>query len=294
MRRLPPGVFAINAFIDGQTVRLIVDSGDGVPGIALTTSAARKLKIQTTASTRPVRGIGGAEVLSSETGRAAIVAFGSNGSGTVALLDVPLQVANFPVLEGQALDKAGRLPVDGFLGADALRSCGAILEFPAQRLHFRAFSGNGVAADSTGNTEAMRALRTMTEIALRTDPSLGEPLWTVPVEINGKPATMLLDTGNWATRIASNHAMRFGLTPNGGAGLAVSDAAGTSVKTERAEARTFKVGSATVSPRVLLGPMGSWAQGDLIGTLGIDTLAASGAVIDCERGRLFLRSRPSL
>ena len=72
-----------------------------------------------------------------------------------------------------------------------------------------------------------------------------------------------------------------------------TDAAGSTVQTERARARTFTIGGVAIPsasmPPLLLGPMGAWVQGDLVGALGIDTLRACGAVLDCGRGRLYLR-----
>ncbi len=199
--------------------------------------------------------------------------------------------AKFPVLEAQPRTAAGRLPVDGFLGADVLRASGAIIDLPAMRLHLRRSPGNG----STDSAARLLPDAGMAEIAMRADPGLGEPLWVVPVEINGSAATMLVDTGNWATRVVSREAARFGLR-GAGAGQSATDAAGGTVQTERTRARTFAIGDVTVPPMLmptlLLGPMGAWVQGDLVGALGIDTLRACGAVIDCGRGRLYLRRQP--
>lgn len=293
LRRLPPGVVAVDVFIDGERARLIVDTGDGVPGIGLTTSTARRLKLKTEPSARTVRGVSGARLLSSESGRAGSLRFGNNSirGDAAELRDVPVQVAAFPVLEAQEKDATGRLPVDGFLGADTLRACGAIIDLPAGRLHVRRPAATGNTAADAGDT-APSPREGMVEIVLRTDPGLGEPLWVVPVAINGAAATMLVDTGNWATRVAAREASRLGLR-GVEAGQTASDAAGVEVKTERASARTFLIAGvavpAALMPPLLLGPMGAWAKDDLIGALGIDTLRACGAVIDCGRGRLYLR-----
>src|ERR1700759_3228410 len=57
LRRLPPGVLAVDVLLDGQAARLIVDSGDGVPGFGLTTSSAKRLKIKTEPSAQTIRGV---------------------------------------------------------------------------------------------------------------------------------------------------------------------------------------------------------------------------------------------
>ncbi len=291
LRRLPPGVCAIDVVIDGRSVRLIVDTGDGIPGIGLTTSTARALKIKTEPSAGTVRGVSGAETLRSERGRAGVVRFAGS---MVTLRDVALHVAAFPVLEAQ-LKTGGRLPIDGFIGADVLRNCGAIIDLPAQRLYVRAPVEAGAAAPAPEwrPDAGLRSGATI-EVAMGPDPTLGDPLWVVPVEINSVVATMLVDTGNWATRLSPGQAARFGLQTLG-AGQSAEDSTGNTVRTERAQPRAFKVGGHTVpaTETLLLGPMGGWVRDDLVGALGIDTLRACGAVIDCGRGRLYLhRSQP--
>jgi predicted aspartyl protease len=66
--------------------------------------------------------------------------------------------------------------------------------------------------------------------------------WSVPVSINGKPATYLLDSGAWISTISESEAKRLGLEIRAGSGT-LSDPSGKGVTIRTAVAKEVRLGA---------------------------------------------------
>ena len=118
--------------------------------------------------------------------------------------------------------------------------------------------------------------------------------FSVPLSINGKPATYLLDTGAWISVMSEQEAVRFGLRIRAGSGT-LGDPSGKGVKVRTAVAKELTVGSMrfrNVSFAILPNeePWISMPPGQG-GILGIPILLATGMVRWSKNERFELGGR---
>jgi predicted aspartyl protease len=171
--------------VNGQTVRLIVDSG--AERTTLSEAAAGRLKLPRDMSRISTSvGIGGSNV---------------NADGVVS--DFKLGSVSLAPVQRLAIGTFGFLPdsVDGLLGADVLLAFGLDIDVPGRTLSI--YSVHGCASSRPDWSEPFEAISGVTAQKDRL---------LIPFQLDGTPGQAILDTGASSTTIGVRMANRMGLT----------------------------------------------------------------------------------
>lgn len=184
---------------------------------------------------------------------------------------------------------AQRSSRDTILGKDFLERAHAVLHIGGRTLYLRVEAPTAAQTNLLAKTLAASG---MTAVPLR---DIGHEGWAVRAKFNNHAATLLLDTGAFATRVDSTSAKLWGITGQH-----------TKIKTFGSEGRT---GSTMIARVELLevcgcrlahypvgvGDLSLWGIGassgstdPIDGLLGNDILARANAVFDCGSGRLWV------
>ena len=187
----------------------------------------------------------------------------------------------------------------GVLGEDFLARNGAIILCGENQILFKA--RRIAPGDLFQFDERLRRVG-FTGVELE---ALPMDVWVVPVQIGGTNLKLLVDTGAVATLLDEHVSRNLGLQKRWGFSVKLTGVESRETKAQRMTAKDFRVGSYLAAETPLLtGNIEAWnatnegmglsGQGvgrlPFNGMLGFDFLQKHSAVIDCERGKLWLRT----
>lgn len=174
-------------------------------------------------------------------------------------------------------------PVDGAIGVDLLRGCGAVLDCGHQLLFM---SGDGPNAAASAQLGAFLADHGFARIPMHRTRRGG---YDVPAAINGKSARLLIDTGSSFTFINTQSGVAAGIfaAPER---LAYDLGASHFERIDRGTARQLSIGNFEMENVDLnLADIARSVLDGAAGLFGIDQLSFNYAVIDFGSGTLYLR-----
>lgn len=174
-------------------------------------------------------------------------------------------------------------PVDGALGVDLLRSCGAVLDCGHQLLFIRSDAPNRAASEQLA---AFLADHGFERIPMRRTRRGG---YDVPASINAQPARLVIDTGSSFTFIHKQTGVAAGIfaAPER---LAYDLGQSHFERIDRGTARQLKIGNFQIENVDLnLADISRTVLDGAAGLFGIDQLSFNYAVIDFVTGTLYLR-----
>ena len=268
LQRPRPNVLTVDANLDGQKRRLLVDTGWTGEGIALVTAGGDQ----------------GSRV-------------GAVTVGNVQLNGVPIVHAAIPKLQTQAARRT--TGADGILGAAFLRTCSAFLDLQNLRLYLRPPGRGQRVVLGRGLTAAG-----MAEVPLE---QAAKNAFVVDAEINGYTGKMLVDTGAYHAAVGMDYAQRIKARPivtrAGHTRPQTLDEFEhvTRIDTQHQEIRSlvenspmtrlesFKLGGFPArAPDIRLRKLSLPSSGSkIMGSLGMDILGSNGAVIDFSQQKLY-------
>ena len=272
LERPDPNVLTVVASINQHKVRLIVDTGWHADGIFLHNDQLSRLGLKASETKGAGTTAFGGKVSGFKGARAGEVL-----SGNVKLAQVPVFFGNLkPLREGRTMRSLG---ADGFIGSGFLKTCSGVIDL--QNLHLylrppgtgrRAVIGPGLTSDG------------MAEVAMGAGT-------TVPVEINGAPGKMVVDTGAYHAGADVRFAEKIKAATRGSFAGGF-DATNKILPTKMMQLRSFKIGGASViAPDLRLTTFGFYSPDGLIGLLGMDILGPNGAIIDFGSEKLYFYPR---
>lgn len=276
-----PNILSVKARVNGHEVRLIVDTG--CESVSLRRSLLPSLGLKTTAHPKKIFGVSGKSEDSARMGTADSVQVGN-----VALTGVPITFTDLGVFNAVSQQTITgsfiRLPRlqegDGFLGADYLSACSAVIDLQNLRLYLRA-PGTGRRTDLGPGLRGVG----MTEIPF-SNPHRNR--YYVKAEVNGVSGQMMLDTGDYLTILAAGAP---GLKLEGfSSRLQTIDVTGAASRVSRVALRSFRVGDFLVPTNepVLLQSLSLGTESRLLGLLGMDVIGRNAGIIDCGQRKLYL------
>jgi hypothetical protein len=275
-------VLTANAVINGQKVRLVLDTGFG-GGLGLD-SHMSGVNIATLGEAKKGYGVSG-KAVESRHGMAKTVVMGN-----VQLTDVPVEIGEFKIWNEEHSEKfISRLSFDndvanlgtsgGFIGRDFLRTNSAVIDLPNHLLYLKP-PGKGKRAQLTG---------ALTAVGLGEAPIVDGN--RVAVEVNGNSAIMFVDTGTSASLLDSRFAAKANIRGYGISRLESYDIAGVkNTQVDLTGLTNFKIGgiparssTATIEPFSFYPASG----GKIVGLLGTDFLGQNWGIIDFGQQKLY-------
>jgi hypothetical protein len=183
---------------------------------------------------------------------------------------------------GDSGSKTGR--EFGLLGGNFLVEYVVEVDFPRRRVRFLDPERFEVSEKAAAPDETVLPLQLISN----------RPI--VEVEIEGRPVSVLLDTGaSYGVLVGSRVARDAGLTSRPAAGLSATGVKGE-IGVEFAEARSIRVGALEFHDQpVVVAPRGLYQQGTANDSLiGFDLLSQLSVRIDYPSKRLWLRREPGM
>lgn len=284
LKRPQPNVLAVEASINGHDVQMVVDTG--CTHVLVRRILLSRLGLKTTAIQSKVSGASGRRAEDGVQGATA----DRIRVGNMELTDVPVVFSELGTMNS---DRSRGAPVgsyiappsqrlgDGFLGADFLSACSAVLDLQNLKLYLRP-PGHGQRVDLGPGLRGVG----MTEIPFSNS---DRNRYHVKVEINGTPGEMLLDTGDYFTTLSAMHGTRLKLD-GFHSRLLSRDITGAQLQVSRVALQSFKVGAfpAPTDDTVLLSNLSLGQEDSLLGILGMDVIGRNAGVIDCGQRKLYL------
>jgi predicted aspartyl protease len=274
--------FSVPVMVNGQKVRLILDTGYG-GGIGLDKRMAN-VKIATEAKGVSGYGLSG-KAIEAHRGTAQTVALGN-----VQLTAVPVEVGEFTALsQGHAdtfstrwdfdMNMGSQASGEGFMGRNFLHTNHAVIDVANRTLYLRP-PGTGRAAQLGG--------------AL-TKAGMGEAAITngnmVDVEVNGVAAKMVVDTGAFVSLIDPRFAARAKVSGGWSVeGMELNDIANVKSRAGFTGLSNLKIGGIPArggTVTVVKLSEYSASGGKVVGLLGLDYLGRNWSVIDFGQNKLY-------
>lgn len=284
LKRPTPNVLAVDASINGHDVQMVVDTG--CSHVLVRRILLSRFGLKTTAAQTKISGASGRR---SEDG-AQMATADRIRVGNMELTNVPIMFSELGTMNsdhsrgapvGSYLPPASQRMGDGFLGADFLSACSAVIDLQNLKLYLRP-PGHGQRVDLGPGLRGIG----MTEIPFA---NADRNRYRVKVEVNGVPGAMLLDTGDYLTTLSASHAASLKL--NGfHSRLLARDITGAELHLSRIALQSFKVGafSAPTDDTLLLSNLAMGSEDSLLGILGMDVIGRNAGVIDCGQRKLYL------
>ncbi|HMJ05387.1 MAG TPA: aspartyl protease family protein [Chthoniobacterales bacterium] len=268
LKRPDPNVLTVVASINGHKVRLVVDTGWGPGGIFLHNDQLSAVSLKTEDIKQDLTTAFGGKMAGIKGARADKVAIGN-----VELAQVPIFFGNLKTLrEGRTMHKLG---ADGFIGAGFMKTCSGVLDLQNLRLYLRPPGKGRRALIGPALTGAGLAEVSMSAAT------------AVPVEINGSPGKMVVDTGAYHAGADVRFAEKIHAASRGSR-VGGFDATNKIIATKLMQLRSFKIGGVNATaPDLRLTTFGFYSPDGLIGLLGMDILGPNGAIIDFGAGKLY-------
>lgn len=224
------------------------------------------------------------------------------GTNWFVIRRLTLSRAEFTGLPARIMDlrlgQEDQVRAQGILGVDFLRRQQAIILCGESRLLLKTHPLTRAAQD---NLAGLLRGAGYTEVMME---ALSMQAWLVPVHIGEVEFKMVVDTGAARTLLDATFAKELSLKGRG-FGLKLSGVENRETKAHRTTVKDFRIGSFSApDSKMMLGNAGLWnpAKGvqlppeiasplrSMQGLLGFDFLRKHSAVIDCQGGKLWLRS----
>jgi hypothetical protein len=271
----------VNAVINGQKVRLVLDTGFG-GGIGLD-SRFSGVNIDNQGAVHKGAGVTG-KTIETRRGMAKTVVMGN-----VQLTDVPVEVGAFRLGDEERAQKfTSHLAFDmdigsqgstaGYVGRDFLRTNSAVIDLPNHLLYLKP-PGKGKRAQLSGALAA---------IGMAEAPIVDGD--QVNTEVNGVPARMFVDTGAVATLLDPRFSGKAKTRGYGSTDMEFRDIAGERTKVDLTGLTNFKIGGVpTRSSTATLAPCSFYSAsgGKVVGLLGLDFLGQNWGIIDFGQQKLY-------
>ncbi len=273
LKRPLPNVLTVTAMLNGQSVRLIVDTGWAGEGITIDSEYSKVLHSPLEQVKDFGRSASGKEIGGLRKGVADTVSLGN-----VQMRQVPIFLGTIGGLKHAEMRR--NVNADGVIGSGFLRTCSGIVDLHNLRLYLRP-PGTGHRA-MLGS--ALRAAG-LTEVPF----SIENKDCLVEVEVNGVSGKMFLDTGATFAAIDSRLAPKMNVVGYSSRVGSV-DAAGVMSETKLFNLRSLKIaGVPARAPDMRMAKFGFYegSKGTIIGLLGIDILGPNGAIIDFGQEKLY-------
>lgn len=256
----------VEAAVDGQDVRLVLDTAFCSQHIMLGKGAAQRLQVATRPTKEAAYGFGGRVADNLDKGIARTVAIGD------------VQISQMPLFFGSF----SRLPISyGYLGLGFLRTCSAIVDLPDWRLYLR--------PPRMGRTPIVgQALKAMglAEARLTVQPNVG---LLVDVEVNGAKGKMIVDTGEEISSLDDRFASQAKLRPYRST-IRLEDISGSVTNPDWDDPERFAIdGVEAQATRFVVKPMSlySFTGGKVVGMLGMDFLGQRWSIIDLAQQKIY-------
>jgi len=251
----------VPAEINGEKLKLLLDTGWGDPGIAVGIDPSALHIV-------PQKGI---TVGLSISGARTLVGHGMAKSvvmGNVHITDAPIYF--------------GRFAGVGFVGFGFLKKNNAIIDLTNLRLYLR----------PPGKGRRVNLGPALTSIGLASAPftETAQGNFLVKVEVNGHPAQMALDTGAQVTTLDVRFAKLADTKGWGRDDLGLIDAAGVVSPADFAGTKTFKIDQIPIrTPTVFLARFAGYDMtgGKMVGALGLDVIGMNWGIIDIAQKRFY-------
>jgi hypothetical protein len=274
-------ILTVPAVVNGQKVRLEVDTGFG-GGIGLD-SRFSGVNVATGSEVRKGAGVSG-KTIETRRGVAKTLVMGN-----VQLTDVPVEVGAFKAFDEEQthkftssydfdMDMGNPGSAAGFIGRDFLRTNSAIVDLPNHLLYLKP-PGKGKKAQLSG---------ALTKVGMAEAPIVDGN--RIAVEINGVPATMIVDTGAVASLLDPRFAAKANVRGYGSTDMEFHDIAGAKSKVDLTGLTNFTIGGVPVrSSGATLTPFSYYpaSGGKIVGLLGIDFLGQNWSIIDFGQQKLY-------
>lgn len=285
MFQVRENVLTVNAVIDGQKVKLELDTGFS-GGIGLDSHLAG-VNIATQGEARKGIGVSG-KTIETRKGTAKTVVMGN-----VQLTDVPVEIGAFKAWDEDRSqrftssltfdnDIANVTSAAGFVGRDFLRTNSAVIDLPNHILYLKP-PGKGKRAQLSGALAAV---------------GMGEaPIIEgnhVDVEINGISAKMVVDTGAVASLLDSRFAAKANAKGYGSRNMEFHDIAGVKSRVDMTGLGNLKI--AGIPARSATATLQAFSfypasGGKIVGLLGIDFLGQNWGILDFGQQKLYFAKK---
>jgi hypothetical protein len=270
--RPEPNTLVVRASVNGRKVSLIVDTGAGGHGLTLDANTTSVPHQPGHAATEIGRSITGRQLKFTRAIADSVII------GNAELKGVPVNVGPMRGLRKFALNSS---TADGFIGADFLHTCAAIIDLHNLRLYLR----------PPGTGRHVIIGQALKQIGFAEVPfTIVNNGCFVDVEINGVLGIIQIDTGAAGGLIDP----RFTAKANArhyGTRMRLVDVAGAEAAVKLSRLASFKIGG--IAPlrtsEVLVVPFSGYAAsgGKIIGLLGIDILGPNGTIIDFAQQKMY-------
>jgi hypothetical protein len=247
--------------INGQKIRLLLDTGWGTEGITVGINP-------TALNVVPEKGVGMALTVNG-----AHTPIGHGTAQSVVMGNVHIQ--GTPIYFGRFVEM-------GFVGRGFLKRNNAIIDLINLRLYLRP-PGTGRPVDLGP---------ALTALGLAKAPFFDAPhgSFVLNVEVNGFPTQMVLDTGAQLTVLDPRFAKAASTKGWGRRNLLQIDAAGVASASDFAGTKTFKIEGIPIrTPIVALGKFAGYdlTRGKMAGLLGLDVIGLNWGIIDVAQKRFY-------
>jgi predicted aspartyl protease len=278
-----PNTLVVSAVIDGRKLNLVLDTGYGVEGIALDSSAGLNSPAGSASHT-----------IETASGKRLDVRKGMAQSvimGNVHIQGVPLLLGTFngfyeeqkdKFVTESRIDAATRLGASGFLGRGFLKMNHAIIDLQNLRLYLR--------PPGTGRRVQLGPALKAVGMAEASFSQMASGTYLVDIELNGVPGKMFMDTGATLTGLDPRFAAQAKASGYGRRNLEALDAAGVHSSMDLAGSHSFKIGGIPVGAPTLttsIFPFYTASGGKIVGLLGVDVLGQNWGIIDFGEEKLY-------
>jgi predicted aspartyl protease len=251
----------VPAEINGKRLSLLLDTGFGTPGIAVSLNPAA-LHIT------PEKGVGLGQSVSG-----AVTKVGHGTAQSVVMGNV--QIKGAPIFFGS-------FGTAGYVGRGFLRTNSAIIDLTNLRLYLRP-PGKGRRVDLASALKSVGMAEVPFGEMVRGD-------FLINVEVNGIPAKMVLDTGAQVTVLDTRFAKQASAAAWGRTNIRGVDAVGRVVPADFAGTKSFRIGGVPIKTPVVEitnFPVYSSSGGKIVGLLGLDLLGMNWGIIDFGQQKLY-------
>lgn len=251
----------VPAEINGQKIRLLLDTGWGAEGITVGINP-------TALHIAPEKGV-----------RMSLSASGARtpvGHGTAQLVVMGnVHIQGTPIYFGRFSER-------GFIGRGFLKRNNAIVDLTNLRLYLR----------PPGKGRRVNLAPALTALGLTKAPLFDAPHGSLVlnVEVNGLPTQMALDTGAQLTLLDVRFAKAASTKGWGRGNVRQIDAAGVVTPADFAGTKTFKIGGIPIrTPIVVLGKFAGYdlTGGKMAGLLGLDVIGMNWGIIDIAQQTFY-------
>jgi len=274
----------VPATINGQRLRLLLDSGFEADGIAVDSNFTG-LRMPTQATEERITATG--KHMAARKAMAESVVMGN-----IRISGAPLLFGDFRGLLVSSLDQSIESRIhesteaNGYLTSGFLRTNSAIVDLHNLRLYLR--------PPGTGKRVNLGPALTSAGLSEASFQQIGHGACLVDVEVNGAAGKMFIDTGASLTCVDPRFAAQAKAQARNSI-IELVDGAGVHTPTGVANTHSFKIGGIPIhAPALTMNSFGFYGQtgGKVIGLLGMDVLGQNWGIIDFGQQKLYFAKAP--